>query len=302
MSHAIVKLTQAEVVQLLSVLEARLHLDKPQIYSEVLRVYGVPRGGTPVAFGLRTCCEIVNDPAKADFIVDDIVDSGRTREKFQKQFPGKPFYALVDKTDTECPSGLKAAWIVFPWEGTEEGSSEDIFIRLLQYIGEDPKRGGLLETPGRMAKAWKQWTSGYGQEPANVLKVFSDGAENYDEMILVKDIPFYSLCEHHLAPFFGAATVAYIPDKKIVGLSKLARVTDIFARRLQVQERMTSQIATAVQEALQPKGVGVLVRARHLCMESRGICKQGHHTETSSLLGVFRQGAAREEFLHLART
>ncbi|OHD22923.1 MAG: GTP cyclohydrolase I FolE [Spirochaetes bacterium GWB1_59_5] len=179
---------------------------------------------------------------------------------------------------------------------------EDNIVRLLQYIGEDPKRGGLLDTPKRVAKAWAHWSSGYGVDIPALLKTFEDGADGCDEMVVVKDIPFYTHCEHHMAPFFGTATIAYIPDGKIVGLSKLPRVVNAFARRLQVQERLTNQIADALQEHLQPKGVGVVIRARHLCMESRGIQQQGHHTITSALRGVMRESAlARSEFLDLAR-
>jgi GTP cyclohydrolase I len=177
-----------------------------------------------------------------------------------------------------------------------------LFTELFKYIGEDPERGGLLETPDRMAKAWAEWTSGYGTKPEDVLKTFEDGAEGVDEMVLVKDIPFYSHCEHHLAPFFGTATIGYIPQARIVGLSKLSRLTDIFARRLQVQERLTNQIADAIELHLQARGVGVIIKARHMCMESRGVCQQGHHTVTSALRGVMRdQPATRSEFIELAK-
>lgn len=159
-------------------------------------------------------------------------------------------------------------------------------------------RPGLEETPDRVAKAWQFWTSGYTVNVADLLKCFEDGAEQADEMVVVKNIPLYSHCEHHLAAIFGTATVAYIPDGRIVGLSKLSRVVDAFARRLQVQERLTSQIAEAIWTNLAPLGVGVHIKARHLCMESRGICQQGHHTETTALRGVFKTDmAARAEFI-----
>jgi GTP cyclohydrolase IA len=172
---------------------------------------------------------------------------------------------------------------------------------LLKALGEDPDREGIQETPARVRKAWKHWCSGYHVDIGALLKTFEDGSENYDEMVIVKDIPIYSKCEHHLADIFGTATIAYIPNGKVVGLSKLSRLADAFARRLQVQERLTVQIADALAEHLQPKGVGVLIRARHMCMESRGICQQGHHTITSALRGVLRTDAlARQEFLRLA--
>lgn len=162
-------------------------------------------------------------------------------------------------------------------------------------------RGGLTETPDRVAKAWEFWTSGYEKSAEDILKVFEDGAENYDEMVMVKDIPVYSHCEHHLAPIFGTATVAYIPNGRIVGLSKLSRLVDLHARRLQVQERLTNDVAEDLWSHLKPLGVGVMIRARHMCMESRGLCQQGHHTVTVALRGVFKeQPAARAEFMSLA--
>jgi len=170
---------------------------------------------------------------------------------------------------------------------------------LLVALGEDVTRGGLLETPSRAAAAFEFWTSGYNQDPAEVLKVFDDGAEDYDEMVLVKGIDVFSMCEHHMAPFFGKAYIAYLPKNNIVGLSKLARVTDIFARRFQVQERLTQQIAAAIDEVLEPHGVGVVLKCRHMCMESRGIQQSGTETITSCLTGVFKEHDVRTEFLGL---
>jgi len=165
--------------------------------------------------------------------------------------------------------------------------------------GEDSKREGIQETPQRFAKAWAKWTEGYDQDPADFMKSFEEG--DYDEMVIVKDIPIFSKCEHHLADIFGTATIAYIPDGRVLGLSKLSRVANCFARRLQVQERLTVQIADALQNSeLKPKGVGVIVKARHMCMESRGICQQGHHTITSALRGVLKEGEPRAEFFKLA--
>lgn len=169
---------------------------------------------------------------------------------------------------------------------------------LLQAFDEDPLREGLTETPVRVAKAWEKWTEGYGMNPADILKSFEE--RDYDEMVLVKDIPVYSKCEHHLADIFGTASIAYIPNGRVLGLSKLSRLANIFARRLQVQERLTNQIADALSDSeLAPKGVGVILRCRHMCMESRGICQQGHHTVTSALRGVMKTGEPRAEFLKL---
>lgn len=180
--------------------------------------------------------------------------------------------------------------------------SEQDWRRFLESIGENADRPGLQETPARVSKAWKHWTSGYQQNPAEVLKVFEDGAEQYSELILVRNIPVYSHCEHHLAPFFGTATVGYLPKGKIVGLSKLTRLVDCFAKRLQVQERLTIQVADALMTHLEPVAVGVLVKCRHLCMESRGIRTPGEETVTSALLGDLRTNLAlRTEFLSLAQ-
>lgn len=261
-----------------------------------VNVYPVPRGGVPVALalaGTMPMC-IVDTPERADVIVDDLIDSGATAARY----PGKPFFALIDKRTWEHGD----QWVVWPWEGTAEKGIEDHITRLIQFAGDDPTRGGLLETPARVAKAWQFWGSGYSQDPADLLKTFEDGAEGCDEMVVVRAIPFYTHCEHHLAPFFGTATIAYIPDGRVVGLSKLSRVLNVFARRLQVQERLTTQVADALVAGLAPKGVGVVLRARHLCMESRGICQQGSETITSALRGVIKdEPSARAEFLALAR-
>lgn len=184
-----------------------------------------------------------------------------------------------------------------------EPQDEEIIKSLLRLIGENPDRGGLLETPGRVLKAWSEWTAGYSQDPEEILKTFEDGAEGVDEMVIVKDLPVYSHCEHHMAPFFGVCHIAYIPRKKIVGLSKLSRVVDIFARRLQVQERLTNQIADCLQTHLEPLGVGVMVKCRHMCMESRGINRAGCYTVTNALRGCIKEEAScRAEFLDLVKS
>jgi GTP cyclohydrolase I len=175
---------------------------------------------------------------------------------------------------------------------------------LLAYIGEDPDREGLQETPARFLKAWKEWAKGYTIDPASILKTFEDGAENCgDEFVIVRDIPIISKCEHHLADITGVVHIGYIPDGRIVGLSKLARLADLFARRLQVQERLTNQIADALVEHLQPKGVGVVIHAAHACMSTRGVNIQGSITTTSAMRGVcLTNPAARAEFLTLCES
>lgn len=179
---------------------------------------------------------------------------------------------------------------------------EEAFQRLISYIGEDVNREGLRETPTRMRKAWEFWTSGYSQNPEDVFKTFEDGAENYNEMIVLDPIPFYSMCEHHLAPFFGNVVIAYIPNKRIAGLSKFSRLIDIFSRRLQVQERLTTQIADVIERQLKPTGAGVFIKARHMCMESRGVQKSGIYTKTSALKGFFfTKPEVRQEFFNMIR-
>src|ERR1700687_2143592 len=180
-------------------------------------------------------------------------------------------------------------------------SIADLVRRMLQLIGEDPNRDGLRHTPERFEKALRFLTSGYHQDPQKLLNgaMFS---VCYDQMVLVKDIEFYSLCEHHLLPFFGKCHVAYIPDKKVVGLSKIPRLVNMFARRLQIQERLTNQIANAIQQKIAPLGVGVVIEGRHLCMVMRGVEKESSQTVTSAMLGSFKDNPkTREEFLSLIR-
>jgi GTP cyclohydrolase I len=190
-----------------------------------------------------------------------------------------------------------------PAEGTRlaDASVQQIYAELLTRVGEDPMRDGLLSTPRRMEKSMAYLTHGYTQSVEQVLHNALFDVD-YDEMVIVKDIEFYSLCEHHLLPFFGRAHIAYIPKGKVVGLSKMPRIVDVFARRLQVQERLTQQIAEAIEDAIHPQGVGVVLEAQHLCMMMRGVQKQGSSTVTSAMLGAFKtQTQTRTEFLTLVR-
>jgi GTP cyclohydrolase I len=184
-------------------------------------------------------------------------------------------------------------------EGARPESVASLVRKMIALIGEDPEREGLKKTPERYEKALKFLTSGYHQNVDHLL----NGATFsvcYDEMVVVKDIEFFSLCEHHLLPFFGKAHVAYLPSKKVIGLSKVARLVNMYARRLQIQERMTSQIARALEEKIAPQGVGVIIEARHLCMQMRGVEKQHGQAVTSAMLGAFRENKqTRDEFLAL---
>jgi GTP cyclohydrolase IA len=184
--------------------------------------------------------------------------------------------------------------------GLENISTQDIYREIIRRYDADPTRDGLAKTPERIEKALDFLTKGYGENPKDVLHgALFDVA--YDEMVIVKDIEMYSLCEHHMLPFFGKVHIAYIPDGKVIGLSKAPRLVETFARRLQVQERLTRQIAEAIQEAIRPQGVGVVIEARHLCMMMRGVEKQNSSTVTSAMLGVFQKQNTRAEFLSLIR-
>jgi GTP cyclohydrolase I len=176
--------------------------------------------------------------------------------------------------------------------------AEDAVRTLLRWAGEDPAREGLLDTPKRVVKAYGDWFSGYGTDPRDYLQRTFEEVAGYDELIVLRDIEFESHCEHHMAPIIGKAHVGYLPDGKVVGISKLARVVETYARRFQVQEKLTAQIATAIQDVLHPRGVGVVVDASHECMTTRGIHKRGVSMVTSKMLGCFREDArTRAEFL-----
>ena len=197
-------------------------------------------------------------------------------------------------------SAKSVAAIQAPEAGLAEYSTQELYRELLARFHEDPNRDGLLATPSRVEKAMDFLTRGYSMNPTQILR----GAlfdVDYDEMVIVKDVEMYSLCEHHMLPFFGRVHVAYIPNGKVIGLSKIPRLIEVFSRRLQVQERITRQIADAIQEAIEPRGVGVVVEARHMCMMMRGVEKQQSTTVTSAMVGCFREQQTRAEFLSLVR-
>lgn len=268
-----------------------------------MRVYPVPRGGVYAAQALQNMMHqakrpitltLVERAEDADIIVDDIVDSGETRRRFEST--ALPFFALVDKQQEKS---ITEKWVVMPWERmVDEKGPEENITRLLEYIGEKTGREGLIETPARVIKSYAEIYAGYRQDPADVMKVFEDGA--CDEMVLLRDIEFYSVCEHHMQPFFGRAHIAYLPDKRVLGVSKLARVLDIYARRLQVQERLTTQVTNALMKHLKPKGAACVVEAKHFCMVCRGVGKQNSRMITSSLQGAFKKDpATRAEFMSM---
>jgi len=267
-----------------------------------LYAYPVPRGGVYAGLILQEVgkvvgldIELVDDPAVAHIYIDDIIDSGETRNKYQEKSP-KRFYALVDKT-----AELEKVWYTFPWErlSGENGPQENV-KRLLEYIGDDPNREGLKDTPGRVIRSFDELYSGYKKQPSSILTVFKDDSCN--EMVVLKDVEFYSTCEHHMLPFFGCAHVAYIPNGRVIGVSKLARLLEIYSRRLQIQERICQQVTSALDEFLKPQGSACVLQAQHFCMTSRGVQKQNSIMVTSSLTGSFLEGSVRNEFLNFIRS
>ncbi len=168
---------------------------------------------------------------------------------------------------------------------------------LIRWAGDDPEREGLVDTPERVARAYREFFAGYGEDPREVLSRTFSEVEGYDEIVLLKDIRIESHCEHHMVPIIGTAHVAYLPDRRVVGISKLARIVELYARRLQIQEKLTAQVATAIQEVLKPRGVGVVIEADHACMTTRGVHKPGVTMVTRRLLGCFREDPVRREFL-----
>lgn len=252
------------------------------------KYYGVPRGGMYIA-ALK---DPVDCPEEAEYICDDIIDSGATRDLWKEKYPDHPFFSVID-----IPGGDEKNWYVFPWEksGDKIETIESNVKRLLQRF-DDASREGLIDTPKRYVKFMEEFLC-----PPEVNYTTFNG-ERYDEMVIVKDIPFYSFCEHHIAPFFGTAAIAYIPSDRIVGISKLPRTLEYFARRFQNQERITKQVASKLMEVLKPKGVAVRLEARHMCMEMRGVKKPGSNTITSDLRGVFKtDSSARNEFIQLIK-
>jgi GTP cyclohydrolase I len=222
---------------------------------------------------------------------------GRPLRSVLSRFNGRP-RDISDRRSAVRPGVLRPAPAPHDLSGID---SKELLREILRRVGEDPDREGLLQTPARIVRSWKEIYGGYAERAEDVL-VTQFQAEQYDEMVLLRDIEFFSTCEHHMLPFYGKAHIAYLPNEKIVGLSKLARLTDMFARRLQVQERLTYQIATTLQRILKPKGVAVMIEAKHQCMCSRGIRKQEGKMVTSCLLGAFKDNlGSRSEFLALVK-
>ena len=263
-------------------------------------IYGVPKGGMICTAFLQRAT-VVDHPGKATIILDDIIDSGKTRDYYKERYPETPFVALVNNL---VPGANRNQWYVFPWEEDHPaGAESDIggnITRVLEYIGEDPNREGLKDTPARIVRSWEELYKGYSQKPEDILTTFD--SEGCDQIVLLKDIELFSTCEHHLLPFFGRAHVAYIPGERVIGISKLARLVDIYARRAQIQERIGEQVTGAIMEHLKPKGAACIIEAVHMCMRMRGVGKQHSTMVTSSMKGAFLENPdARAELMGLIK-
>lgn len=270
--------------------------------SEITGAYGVPQGGyvPSVLVAAALDVPVLDAPEQGCLVIDDLVDSGRTLQPYvDLGYHVDALYRKPHSPQHIAPDAIEVDdWIAFPWE-KNDGAPEDGIVRLIEYVGEDPTREGLLDTPKRVLKAYREMTEGYALKAHDVLGTTFD-VGNVDEMIVVRHIEFVSLCEHHLLPFTGTATVGYIPRDRVVGLSKIARLVDMFSRRFQVQERLTQQITAAMDEVLAPNGSACIIEASHSCMGCRGVRKPSARMVTSSLTGVFREHEVRAEFLSLA--
>jgi len=278
-----------------------------KVYSSI---YPVPRGGVPLAISLSEKLKIPITTKPFDngtLVVDDLVDSGKTRLKYSDY----DFACLHVKEHTkgkDYPTyyvSIVDDWVEYWWEAlSNEAPAEDAVTRLIEFIGEDPNRDGLLETPKRVIKAYEELFEGYKQNPKDVFKTFEDEREQFGGLVYLKDIEFYSFCEHHMLPFYGTAFIAYIPRGPVIGVSKLARLLDIFSKRLQIQERIGEQVTNALMKHLKPMGAACLTEAKHLCISCRGIKKQHSVMGYSSLKGVFMDNShagtsARNELMTL---
>lgn len=265
-------------------------------------IYPVMRGGLPVAMALSHKLQIplVDTLDNNPLVVDDIVDSGKTRLRYNA-YDFACLHIGQNAPENAMPDyyvNRTEEWVKYFWE-KNESPGEDAVIRLLQVVGEDPTREGLIETPKRVLSALEFMLSGYRKNPEDIFKTFT-APNGYDEIILLKDIEMYSICEHHILPFYGKAHIAYIPDKTVIGISKLARLLDIYSKRLQIQERICQQVTTDIMTYLKAKGAACIIEAQHLCMRMRGVQKQNSIMITSSLKGAFLDNlASREELMRL---
>lgn len=291
------KLTNKELKDLCAELAKKIDTKK------IFDIYGIPRGGYAIAIELGKFLglPVITDEEAISgrtLIVDDLVDSGKTISKYKKNKKAVLFVKNKKTKTVDYYVKETDEWVKFPDEPEEE--VQEHITRVMQYIGEDVSREGLIETPKRVQRAIDEIFSGYKQNPKDLMKTFTQGT--CQEMVILKNCEFYSTCEHHMFPFFGHISIGYIPNKKVIGVSKLARLTDLFAKRMQIQERMTSQIADVLMKELDAKGVYVVCEGVHFCMRSRGVKKQDASMITSAVRGVFKKDAkARQEFLTLIK-
>ena len=277
-------------------------------------IYGIPQGGTALAMELSRLLgkriidtmELPEWEKECVLIVDDLVDSGATLARFPEYITAT-LHIKKHTPQNAWPTfhiSQVDDWITYWWEATEERSIQDNITRILQFIGEDPTREGLLKTPDRVVKSWGKIFEGYKMDPAAIFTTFEP--DGYNQLVLLKNVEFYSNCEHHIQPFFGKAHIGYIAQDRIVGISKLARLLDIYARRLQIQERIGQQVTSDLMKYLKPAGAACIIEAEHLCMRCRGVEKQNSVMVTSSLTGRFLEDtdagrAARAELMGLIK-
>ncbi len=284
-----IKITRPTYLNLIERLRERILKSLPK-HQKSYCVYGVPKNGSIIAESLSKWneCFIVANPKNANVIVDDLIDSGRTRDKYLKY--NKPFMVLLEDKPTE--------WVHFWFEKEPDTDIEDSVVRILEYIGEDVNREGLKDTPARVVKMWKEIFRGYDKKQKPKLTVFDNGADGltYDEMV-IDEGNFYSHCEHHMVPFFGNYYFAYVPGDKILGISKVARLIDFYAAKLQVQERLVKEVMDDIEQTIKPLGCALVMRGEHLCKSMRGVKKKGKMT-TIDLRGCFKnEHDCRAEFM-----
>jgi len=296
--YKMTKITKIELCEWVAFAEEMITTINNGIYNGHRKwetVYGVPRGGQLLALLIsqKTELQLTDEPDSNTLIVDDLIDSGRTMAKYE----GFEFMAMIDKR----VEPWKGQWIEFWYEETHKDEL-DIVTRQLEVIGENPLREGLLDTPKRVTKMWKELFRGYDESQKPTITVFDNGSDGlvYDNMVLDTG-DFYSQCEHHMVPFFGNYWFAYIPDKKILGISKVARVVDYYSAKLQVQERLVKEVLDEIEKQVQPRGIALVMKGEHLCKTMRGVKKKGYMV-TSDLRGVFRTDpAARAEFMRYVK-
>lgn len=297
---ATLELTVKEMMNMAIALAGKIVASK----KKYTNIYAIPRGGyllgCMLAHQLNLPLEVNKNAInpKNTLIVDDLIDSGKTVSKF-KGFDVAVLYVKNGKKKlAKYYLHETDAWVKFPDEKDDE--VQEHITRIMQYLGEDTSREGLIETPKRVQRAIDEIFAGYKQNPKDLMKTFTQGT--CEEMVILKNCEFYSTCEHHMFPFFGHISIGYIPNKKVIGISKLARLVDLYSKRMQIQERMTTQIADTIMKELDARGVYVVCEGVHFCMRSRGVKKQDASMITSAVRGVFKKDAkARQEFLSLVK-